>query len=143
MTESTEVPAAAVFPDIEAAVGGYLAARPELAGVPVGPARPAAFDGTTPLVVLIRDGGGYREDEILDEGWLRIETYGPSVTAAHTLLRTVRALLPGLTRTQFSGFTVADVTEDEGLRGLRRLTDRNHPEFTRYCLNVRLLIHLQ
>ncbi|WP_019630826.1 hypothetical protein [Actinomadura atramentaria] len=143
MTESPQVPVAAVFPDVEAAVGEYLESRSELAGVPVEPVRPSAFDGTTELVVLIRDGGSYREDELLDDAQLRIETYGPTVTDAHRVMRTVRALLAGLHRTAFPGFVVTDVTEETGLRGLRRLTDRNRPEFTRYCLNVRLLIRLQ
>ncbi|MFI6516842.1 hypothetical protein ACIBF1_14875 [Spirillospora sp. NPDC050679] len=140
---AADVPVAAVFPDPEAAVGQYLTARPELAGVPVGPVPPAGHDGATPAVVLVRDGGSYREDEILDEAWLRVETYGPTPAQAHALMRTVRALLAGLPRTDFSGFAVSDVSEDYGLRGLRRLTDRNRPQFPRYALNVRLLIRLR
>lgn len=138
-----DAPVAAVFPDAETLVGDYLAARPELTGVPVGPVLPAGNDGTQPAVVLIRDGGSYREYAVLDEAQIRIETYGPGPTAAQELMRRVRALLAGLPETSIPGSVVTDVTEEVGLRGLRRITDRNQPERTRYALNVRLLIRLQ
>lgn len=138
-----DAPVAAVFPDAEALVGDYLAARPELAGVPVGPVLPAGNDGTQPAVVLIRDGGAYREYAVLDEAQVRIETYGPGPAAAHELMRRVRALLAGLPEVSIPGAVVSDVTEETGLRGLRRLTDRNQPERTRYALNVRLLVRLR
>lgn len=138
-----QAPVAAVFPDAEAVVGAYLAGRPELAGVPVGPTPPDGHDGTTPAVVLIRDGGSYREDEVLDDAQVRIETYGPTPAAAHELLRTVRALLAGITHVLYSGYAVSGLSEEVGLRGLRRLTDRNNPARTRYVLNIRLLIRVQ
>ncbi|MFC6884688.1 MULTISPECIES: hypothetical protein [Actinomadura] len=137
-----EIPVAAVFPDVEAAVASYLTSRPEMAGIPVGSSLPSGHDGTTPAVVLIRDGGSYREDEALDDAQLRIETYGPGVTGAHEVMRRVRALLAGLPSHAFPGFVIGDVTEEGHLRGLRRLTDRTRPEFTRYCLNVHLLVHM-
>ncbi|RFS82740.1 hypothetical protein D0T12_25210 [Actinomadura spongiicola] len=138
-----DAPVAAVFPDAEALVGDYLTARPEMAGVPVGPVLPSGNDGSQPAVVLIRDGGSYREYPVLDDAQIRIETYGPSPTAAHELMRRVRALLAGLPEVSIPGSVVTDVTEEVGLRGLRRLTDRTDPQRTRYALNVRLLIRLQ
>ncbi|REE95164.1 hypothetical protein [Thermomonospora umbrina] len=136
-------PVAEVFPDAEAVVGAYLTGRPELANVPVGATPPTGHDGTTPAVVLIRDGGSYREDEVLDDAQVRIETYGPTPTAAHELMRTVRALLAGITHVVYSGYAVSGLSEEMGLRGLRRLTDRGDPAKTRYVLNIRLLIRVQ
>ncbi|RKS68971.1 hypothetical protein BZB76_6109 [Actinomadura pelletieri DSM 43383] len=138
-----DAPVAAVFPDVEALVGNYLTARPEMAGIPVGPVLPSGNDGSQPAVVLIRDGGSYREYAVLDDAQLRIETYGPDPTAAHELMRRVRALLAGLPEVTIPGSVITDVTEEVGLRGLRRLTDRTNPQRTRYALNVRLLIRLQ
>lgn len=138
-----QAPVAAQFPDAEAVVGTYLSGRPEMTGVSVGATLPTGYDGTTPAVVLIRDGGSYREDEVLDDAQVRIETYGPTPTAAHELMRTVRALLAGITHVLYSGYAVSGLSEETGLRGLRRLTDRANPALTRYVLNIRLLIRVQ
>ncbi|MQY07761.1 DUF3168 domain-containing protein [Actinomadura macrotermitis] len=134
---------AQIFPDVEKLVGDRLRARPELAGVAIGPLPPAGTDGTVPAVVLIRDGGSYREDEVIDDAQLRIETYGPDLPAAHALILKVRALLADLPEADLPGVVVSDVSEEGGVRGLRRLTDRNRPAFTRYVLNVRLLIRFK
>lgn len=104
------------FPDVEALIVTFLAARPELADIPVDVTPPEDFDGTALAVVVSRVGGGFTQYQRLDSALVDLETYGPDKTAAHDLARTVRALVALMPTTHHDGAVVSDVAEDRGPR---------------------------
>ncbi|MFL6072748.1 MAG: hypothetical protein ACJ73S_05055 [Mycobacteriales bacterium] len=119
------------FPDVESLVVSYLAARSELAGVPVRLVLPDDYDGKAPTVLVTRVGGVYVSDDRLDNALVRIDAYGPDKAAAHRLALTARGLLWVM--------PVADLAEE---RGPHWLPDTPHQHAARYMARYRLTVHV-
>jgi hypothetical protein len=117
------------FPDVEDMVVRYLAARSELAGVPVGIELPTGYDGTTSMVRVVRVGGVYSADDRLDRATVRVDAYGPDQRAAHHLALVVRGLLWIM--------PVTDLAEE---RGPHWLPDTPHNHAARYLARYHLAV---
>lgn len=126
------------FPNTEGLVAAYLAARPELAGVPVDTEFPT--DTKASAVFLSRVGGRYDEDDRVDQVFLRVDTYGATKTGAHDLACTVRGVLPLITQaTLAGGVLVSWITEDYGPQWF---LDTKHADSQRYLMRFRLFVHI-
>jgi hypothetical protein len=126
------------FPDVEAVVAGFLAGRPDLAGVPVGSLLPAGFDGTQRAVVVTRLGGVFADDDRVDTAEVRFDSYGPGKVAAHAVARLVRGLLPALPATVLpDGVVCTDVSEVQGPCFSR---DRRNADAERYIMKYRFAL---
>lgn len=128
-----------VFPDVEQAVAGFVRARPELSGIPVGSSVPPGFDGTQRAVVLTRLGGVYLDDDRLDNAEVRLDSYGPGKTAAQAVALALRGVLP-LLDAPGSGTVFSDVAE---LQGPCFVLDRRFSDANRYVMRYRFVARVE
>lgn len=102
-----------VFPDVEAAVTGYLTAALG-AGVGVGTEWPEDLAQHLPFVAVNRGGGATRIRFVLDEPTLDIDVLAEDKGAAHDLVQQVRARLFAAEGTTTGGAHISRV-EDTSL----------------------------
>lgn len=137
-------PAPILLPDDEALVCGWLAGRPEMAGIAVADRLPDGYDGTQLVVAVTRIGGAMDRDagggQWLDRPRLDVDCHGPTKAAAKDLSAIVRALLAIARFDDHSaaGAVWSDTTEDVGPQWL---PDTDYPEAGRYLLQISVLIH--
>lgn len=132
---------ALLFADVESVVTAFLAARPELDGVPVVVALPPDFDGTRGLIRVTRFGGAFSEDDRLDEARVRLDAYAQDKASAHALACAVRGLMPALPRAaRGDGVVVTDVAENDGPYWH---PDRRRGDASRYLIRYRIAIEVR
>jgi hypothetical protein len=124
------------FANVESLVVTFLRARAELSGIPVDVQLPTGYDGKSPIVVVSRVGGEFAPDDLIDRALVRVDTYGPSRTAALDLAGKVRGLIWLLPD---AGLHVADVGEE---RGPSRLRDPAFVDASRYTTRYQLLVRI-
>lgn len=128
------------FPNIETLVAAFLAGRPELAGVAVGPDLPANWDNRSAAVYVQRVGGVYDEDQQVDQALIRLDTYGPTKTDALNVAGTARGLMPMIPHAAHAGGVVVSwVGEDYGPQWF---SDARHDNAPRYMTRFRLHVHI-
>jgi hypothetical protein len=136
-------PAPVLPVDDEALVCGWLAGRPELAGVTVADRLPDDYDGSQLVVTVTRIGGGMDRGgggQWLDRPRLDIDCHGITKAAAKDLSALVRAALAVARWADHSaaGAEWSDTREDVGPQWL---PDPDYPGAGRYMLQVSLAIH--
>lgn len=136
-------PAPVLPVDDEALVCGWLAGRPELAGVTVADRLPDDYDGSQRVVTVTRIGGAMDPGgggQWLDRPRLDIDCHGPDKAAAKDLSAAVRGVLAVARWADHSaaGTVWSSFREDVGPQWL---PDPNYPGAGRYMLQVSLLIH--
>jgi len=136
-------PAPVLPVDDEALVCGWLAARPELAGIIVADRLPDDYDGSQHVVTVTRIGGAMDRGgggQWADRPRLDIDCHGPTKAAAKDLSATVRAVLAVARWADHSatGAVWSSYREDVGPQWL---PDPQYPGAGRYILQVSLLIH--
>lgn len=129
--------------DDEALVCGWLAARPELAGVTIADRLPDDYNGVQLVITVTRIGGAMDRaggGQWADRPRLDIDCHGPAKAAAKDLSAKVRAALAVARWADHSaaGAVWSDYREDVGPQWL---PDPDYPGAGRYLLQASLLIH--